>query len=436
MPHRLFDFPRQTSICAVLCAFYAALTSSSVVHAQEAATPPTNPLQVGGLVETYYQWNFGNPSNGITHARGFDNVHNSLTLSNASVWLNYDDKHLQSRLSLQIGATPSTYYLAETTRAGAALTNATSPDLWKFLQEAYVGYIVDFDDETTQSHQLMTQAGLFLSPIGPESISVKDNWQWSRSNLFFGLPFYHTGVRTRYYLDDNFAVTGAVYNGWNTVVDNNADKSISAQLSYQNTPPPPRAEDTPKDTTGSITGGVTSASLLYFGGNERGTGASEGNPWRHLFDAHATGFLAVDGTTVLQMQIHGNAGFEQNLFGISHWQAGAVAARVPLGDVFALSGRADFFIESAATSTDGNNTSNNTGTANNIFWPVPWVSSLTGTLDMQLHPQLLFRTEVRHDFAESNMFFAGDVIGDGFATPFAFNAAQQTTLTLGATAWF
>ena len=30
------------------------------------------------------------------------------------------------------------------------------------------------------------QAGVFLSPVGPE-VAVKDNWNWSRSNLFFGL---------------------------------------------------------------------------------------------------------------------------------------------------------------------------------------------------------------------------------------------------------
>ncbi|MDB5219777.1 MAG: outer membrane protein, partial [Myxococcaceae bacterium] len=46
--------------------------------------PPVEPsstspvkLTPTGYIETYYQWNFNHPSNGITNYRGFDNRHNT-----------------------------------------------------------------------------------------------------------------------------------------------------------------------------------------------------------------------------------------------------------------------------------------------------------------------------------------------------------------------
>jgi hypothetical protein len=115
----------------------------------------------------------------------------------------------------------------------------------------------------------LLQAGIFLSPIGPEGMAVRDNWNWSRSNLFFGLPFYHTGARITYPITNEWAVMLAGYNGWNSVVDGNDEKSISAQVTY-NRPD------------------KLALSVLYFGGVERPKGAPEGPAWRHLFDLHAT----------------------------------------------------------------------------------------------------------------------------------------------------
>jgi hypothetical protein len=57
-------------------------------------------------------------------------------------------------------------------------------------------------------------------------MAVRDNWNWSRSNLFFGLPFYHTGVRATYALTE-LGITAGGYNGWNSVLDNNAEKSVA-----------------------------------------------------------------------------------------------------------------------------------------------------------------------------------------------------------------
>jgi hypothetical protein len=85
--------------------------------------------------------------------------------------------------------------------------SATGTELWKYLQQAYVGYRIALKRDLTMA------AGLFLSPIGPEAMAVWDNWNWSNSNLFFGLPFYHTGVRATCSLSDAWSLTLAGYNG-------------------------------------------------------------------------------------------------------------------------------------------------------------------------------------------------------------------------------
>lgn len=383
-----------------------ALTPSAacgVAHAQDEEpssepAPAAPAIQLFGYVEAFYQWNFNNPSNGITNFRAFDNRHNGFTLSNVALGTSWDHAGLIGRITLQIGHTPSTYYLSEPSSPGANGANASGAELWKYLQEAYAGYRFGV------ARGLSVSAGLFLSPIGPESMAVHDNWTWSNSNLFFGLPFYHTGVRASYPLSDAWTVTLAAYNGWNSVVDNNQEKSVAAQLSYA------RAD--------------FAAGLLYVGGVERPRAAPEGRAWRNLFDAHVTWHA----NSFLSLLAHGNVGFEPNHFGVSAWAAASVRARAQLASELFFTLRGDVFYEHAAADSDGS--------AAPLFWPAPWVSSGTATLDYRPHERASFRLEYRHDQAGADMFFKGAVAETGSPASFVADRAAQDTLTLGATTWF
>lgn len=363
------------------------------------------PYTFFGYAETDYAFNTNQPSNGITHLRGFDNRHNTFTIQNVALGVTWDWENVVGNVTLQVGHTGATYYLAETSLVGALGTNATSASLWQFVQQANVGYRIQV------GNGLLVQAGLFLSPIGPEAMSVRDNWNWSRSNLFFGCPFYHTGLRLSYPLDDRWTVTLAGYNGWNTVVDNNDEKSITAQITYTE---PDRL----------------AISVLYFTGVERPTGAPEGRAWRHLFDAHATWYA----TEWLSLLLHVNGGFEPNTFGTSGWFASALYARARILPELFVALRGDVFYESSARSA--------MGSASTIFWPShptaagQWVSSGTGTLEVRPVDHISFRLEYRHDHAASEVFFGGTVATDMTTGQFIANRASQDTLTLGATAWF
>ena len=356
-----------------------------------------------GYIEAYYAWNFNRPVNNITNYRGFDNRHNSITLSNAALGAAFESGPIGGMLMLQIGSQPSSYYAAEPALPGASGANASGPELWKYIQQAFVTY------KAPIGRGLTIKAGIEASPIGMESFAVHDHWTWSRSNLFFGLPYYHTALRATYPVSEHVSASVAVLNGWNSVVDNNEAKSVEAHLTYR----------LPKKAT---------AQLLYMGGVERASSAPEGQYWRHHFDA--VGELEV--TTWLQLAAQVDYGFEPNRFGTARWFAGAGAARAKALDWLYLVVRGDRFYEHQAADSTGR-------MSKPLFWNgVEWVSSLTATVDVRPHDNISFRLEFRHDQADGLLYFTGDTLtGDGSAkSPFLPNARRQQTLLLGATAWF
>lgn len=347
-----------------------------------------SPFEPIAFAEVYYQWNFARPHNGITNFRAFDNRHDTFTLSNVALGAQWDDGRVLGRVVLQVGHTPSTYYASEPSQPATDGANASGPELWKFVQEAFVGYRLPWGVEVS--------AGLFLSPIGPESLPVHGNWNWSHSNLFFGLPFYHTGARVAVPLDEQWTATAGVFNGWNSVVDGNRQKSVSLQIAGE-----------------AIDG--SAVSLLYFGGVERAAAEGVGRPWRHLFDAYGTWHT----TRWLALRLHGNAGFEPHPSGTSRWFAGAASGRVELGSGCFLAARADLFHETSASGVP------------RIFWPATWVASGTVTGEYRPTDHVSLRLEYRRDQAATDMYFGARATGE----PPLPSRDFQDTVTAGLTSW-
>src|SRR5687768_15129769 len=207
---------------AIATVLFASRASAAEGDQEEAPKEATAPLKVTptGYVEAFYAYNFNRPSNGITNYRGFDNRHNTFSLSNAALGAFWEAGPVGGKIMLQIGSTPSSYYSAEPNLSGSGGANASNAELWKYIQEAYVTY------KAPVFRGLLLQAGIVASPIGMKQFAVKDHWTWSRSNLFFGFPYYHTGVRATYEWSSELTSTFSVFNGWNNVVDNNEEKSV------------------------------------------------------------------------------------------------------------------------------------------------------------------------------------------------------------------
>jgi hypothetical protein len=362
-------------------------------------------ITVSGYAEFFYQWNFNDPSNGITNYRGFDNRHDSFTLDNVVLDLvgatgPVSAPTVSVHLALQYGHTGETYYQQEPVSPGTAGAGSSSASVWKFVQQANIGWRAPVG-----GRGLFIEGGLFLSPIGPEGMAVRDQWNWSRATLFFGLPFYHTGLRATWAASEHTSLTLAAYNGWNSVVDNNEGKSLSLQFVY----------NVPDRLT---------LQLLYFGGEERPPAGPEGQPWRSLFDA----YLAWYPRPWLSLLVHADGGWERNAFGTQSWLGGAVYGRLRLRSWLWVAARSDYLGESVPVAADGTR-------ARPIFFPADWVASETATLDARPADNLSVRLEYRHDQAGAPLYFDGTVATDALGMPVP-TARGQDTLTFGMVAWF
>lgn len=363
------------------------------------AAPARAEVVVGGYVEAYGQWNANAPSNGITNLRGFDNRSGTLTLANAALDTKWGEGEPSfGRLTLQVGPTGATYYAAEPRKPGANGANASNAELWRYLQQAYVGQTF------AVGRGLTLVAGLLLTPISPENMPVRDSMNWSRSNLFFALPYYQTGARLSTTLADGHEVSLMAFNGWNAVVDGNGAPSLAARYAW--------------------TAPEASLQLLYWGGSERPSGAVEGPALRHLFDAVVTWKPQEN----LEFALHADAGFEPTRLGVAHWHGAAAYARVFVAPELAIAARTDAIRERVPERGGVR--------ATPMLLPVGWLASQTLTIDYRPHARTSIRLEGRDDRAEGDAFFGGTVQGDGEATPYAANRRAQQTITLGMTTWF
>ncbi len=365
-------------------------------------TGPQSALTISGYAETYYSFNFNRPSNGITHYRTFDNRHNAITLQNLALDLGWDSKHALARIALQAGHAPNTYYgVSEPDMPGAPGTPGSNSDLWRYIQQAYVGWHLPI-----KKLPVTLEGGVFLSPLGDEGLATYQNWTWSHTPMFYALPFYHAGVRLHLQISQRHDLRFGVYNGWNNIVDNNAQKSLAAEYTYN-----------PSDQF--------LFNIVYFTGVERPPEAVEGQGWRHTVDTYIIG----KPSKYVSLLVRPVMGFEPTRFGTAWWLSGTLGVRVQLAKWLYLATKGVLLREHQA-STDA-------GISAPVFYPTPWMATAIGTADFRPGDHFSLKLEYRHDHAADLLYFAGEVAGDGSdENPFVPTQTAQNTLTLGLTAWF
>jgi Putative beta-barrel porin-2, OmpL-like. bbp2 len=129
---------------------------------------------------------------------------NAFSLSQAGVILEnkVDPEHGKRfglRLDMQFGQ-------ATETLQGSA-SNELRPDVWRNIFQAYGTYVAPVGSGLT------VDFGKWASSLGIEGNYAKDQMNYSRSYLFQFLPFYHTGVRLNYKLNDAVGVNYWITNG-------------------------------------------------------------------------------------------------------------------------------------------------------------------------------------------------------------------------------
>lgn len=177
-----------------------------------------NTLTISGYVETYYSYDFSNPSN---HNRpGFvysHNRHNEVNLNLGFVKAAYQKENTRANLALMTG-----------TYANANL--AAEPGVLKNIFEANAGVKI------SKKKNLWVDAGIFSSHIGFESAIGKDCWNLTRSILADNSPYYESGVKVSYTSDNGkWFISGLILNGWQRIqrVDGNNTPAFGHQLTYK-----------------------------------------------------------------------------------------------------------------------------------------------------------------------------------------------------------
>ena len=159
---------------------------------------------VNFLLDGYYNYNFNNPIGRVNLLRAYDVSANSFSLNQADIVLeNAVDlerhKRFGLRLDLQFGQA------TETLQGNAA--NELRPNVWRNIFQAYGTYVVPVGSGLT------IDFGKWASSLGIEGNYTKDQVNYSRSYWFNFLPFYHTGARVNYKINDTVAVNYWITNG-------------------------------------------------------------------------------------------------------------------------------------------------------------------------------------------------------------------------------
>lgn len=266
-------------------------------------------------VDGYYGYNFNRPIGRVNQLRAYDVGSNSFSLNQAHLIFEQapdaaSGRRFGARLDLQFGQA------AEAAQGSPA--SEPRPQVYRPVWQAYGTYAAPIGSGLT------VDFGKWASPMGIESNYSKDQINYSRSLLFFALPFYHTGVRATYQFNSALSVGYAVVNGFNQAEDFNSFKS---QMIFVNTHP-----------TKSV-----SWNFVYHNGQEQAA-AAPGSPQPdgrlHIIDTNITWAV----TPKLTLAAEGDY-FVSRVFSESapaHITGGAGYVRYQLTPKAALAARAEY----------------------------------------------------------------------------------------------
>jgi hypothetical protein len=208
--------------------------------APAAPAAPTPKFTWGGLVDTYWMYNFiqadGNnslvpPGGAGVVGRAFDTNANSITLSYAKLSMNAAIDPVAFQIDFGYGTTGT---IINSTNTGVAFPAGVvgltaAPFAASFFLEQAFGTI-------SLPGNLTFDFGKFVTTAGAEVIEANKNWLYSRSLLFNIIPFVHTGARANLKINDKLTLQGSLVNGWNNDPDNNSWKTIGLSASITATP--------------------------------------------------------------------------------------------------------------------------------------------------------------------------------------------------------
>jgi hypothetical protein len=252
-----------------------------------ASTPPTYPI--------------GNVNN-----RLYDIYSNQVTLNLAEFTIRKAGQEVSVLVDLDFGTQAD---------LNASLAPGVSDVVSKYIGQAVLTYT------PAKVSGLTIDFGKMYTHVGYETAKARDNWQYSRSDLYsYGIPIWHTGVHVGYeLLPKKVTIGGYLYNGWNSIYDNNSGKTLGAQLKF-----------TPNDSLILV--------YNYIGGPEQAKNDSNRKTLHEVNEAYSM-------NPVLSFAADQLYGTEDNAVstGNAFWWAATLAMKAQLTARYSISPRAEVY---------------------------------------------------------------------------------------------
>lgn len=173
-------------------------------------------INYSGYLETYYSYDFGNPSYDKTPGFVNHNKHNEIAINLALAKASYRSNKIRGNAGLMFG----TYSDANFTNNNAGYKN---------LYECNVGV------KLSKYKNFWFDVGIFPSHIGAESIIGKDNWALTRSFQAEASPYYEAGAKVSYVSqNEKLYASILVLNGWQQISNRyNYPLCFGTQITYK-----------------------------------------------------------------------------------------------------------------------------------------------------------------------------------------------------------
>jgi hypothetical protein len=324
------------------------LIISTYAQTKDTTVSPGNPLSITGLVDVNYNINFNNPLSRTNGYRNFDVDENSFNINEARITFQKAASPVGFRVDLAYGQTMDLVNSDASLGAQKSLKN---------IEQAYLTAVLPIGSGLT------INAGRMATHMGGEVIETLGNINYSRSLLYtLAIPYAHTGVCASYTFSPQFSSTLYVYNGWNTFVDNNTDKTLGAEITW------------------------TPDSIFTFTENWIG-GAEEPNSTnkRHVFDS----IFNLQATDALYLTLNADYGQESNTpVGLAVWKGAALTGKYTIGAVSAIAARGEYYYDQNGFTT---------------LTPQA-LKEITLTYEYKFGGSLVTRLEYRRDWSDESAF--------------------------------
>lgn len=186
--------------------------------AQDTSLTKKSIINFLGYLETYYCYDFSNPSNHLREPFFYSfNKHNEVNLNIGMLKANYSNGQTRSNLAFMAGTYPQ-YNMAGEQR------------MLRNIFEANAGIKI------LNKKNIWLDAGIMPSHIGFESAIGKDCWNLTRSILADNSPYYETGIKLGYTSKNEKLYLAAMYlNGWQRIqkINNNHTPAFGTQVTYK-----------------------------------------------------------------------------------------------------------------------------------------------------------------------------------------------------------